>query len=95
MKEISEKLLDKKYFIFDIDGTLLDSMEMWSLADQMVIKNHLGVDVALNELKSFRDSVLYNLQNIHGDIYMIFYDEIIKLLGLDMTAEEYSEERKG
>ena len=64
MKEVNESLLDKKYFIFDIDGTLIDSMGMWTYIDQIIIQKHLGIEVSADELKIFRDSVLYNLGNI-------------------------------
>ena len=92
MKEITSEILEKKYFIFDIDGTLIDSMGMWNLVDQQVIFNQLGVMVDIDEIKAFRDSVIYNNQNVHGDIYMTYYAELIKYLGLDMTPEQYREE---
>ena len=92
MKNIRE-ILDRKYFIFDIDGTLIDSMGMWNLVDQEVLFKHLGRTVDLMEIKAFRDSVIYNSQNVHGDIYMTYYEELIKAYGLDMTAEQYRQER--
>lgn len=89
MKKITDKLLDKKYFIFDIDGTLVDSMGMWNLVDQINIYNQIGVTVPLEDIKLFRDSVLYDPKNVGGNIYDIFYQEVVDEFGLDITAEEY------
>lgn len=89
MREITGKLLDKKYFIFDIDGTLVDSMGMWNLVDQKVLFDNFGIEVSQKDIKMFRDSVLYNTQNVHGDIYMIYYAELIKYFNLGITPEEF------
>ncbi len=93
MKQITKDLLNKKYFIFDIDGTLIDSMGMWNLVDQMVILNQTGVEVPLMDIKIFRDSVLYDNQNMQGDIYQIYYAEAIKQFGVPLTVEEFAKQR--
>lgn len=89
MKQIYSGILDKKYFIFDIDGTLVDSMGMWNLVDQKVLLDNFGINVDPMEIKMFRDSVLYNSQNVHGDIYMIYYEELIKFFNLGITVDEF------
>lgn len=94
MKKITEKLLDKKYFIFDIDGTLVDSMGMWNLVDQTTIYNQTGIVVPVEDIKMLRDSVLYDPNNIGGSIYDIFYQEVINTFGLNMTFEQYGELRR-
>ena len=93
MKQITEQLLDKKYFIFDIDGTLVDSMGMWNLVDQVTIFNKTGMTIPFEDIKTLRDSVLYADNNIDGNIYDLFYAEVIKQYGLDMTVDEYSKAR--
>lgn len=89
MKKITDKILDKKYFIFDIDGTLVDSMGMWNLVDQATIFNQTGQTIPVEDIKMIRDSVLYDPNNIGGDIYDIFYQEIVKLFGMNITSEQY------
>ena len=93
MKKISKNLLDKKYFIFDVDGTLIDSMGMWNRVDQEIIYNHTGKKVDLMEIKAFRDTVIYSYENVQGNIYLIYYAELIKKYGLDMSVAEYDYER--
>lgn len=94
MEEISKKLLDRKYFIFDIDGTLVDSMEMWNKIDQIAILKACGTFVDTDDVKTIRDSVIYGENNIGGNIYDVFYAELIGLFHLNMTVEEYKESRR-
>lgn len=89
MKEITKNLLDKKYFIFDIDGTVVDSMPMWSKIDQKAIFNAVGIMVPAEEIKAFRDSIIYSPDNIGGDIYSIYFEALINLFNLGMTVQEY------
>ena len=89
MKKITQKLLDKKCFIFDIDGTLVDSMGMWNLVDQTTIYNQTGLMIPVEDIKALRDSVLYSENNIGGNIYDIFYQEVVDRFGLNLTSEQY------
>lgn len=93
MKEITGKMLDKKYFIFDIDGTLVDSMPMWSLIDQKVLFDNFGIVVAAEDIKAFRDSILYDDRHVSGDIYSIYYEEFVKLFNLGITGKEFKKLR--
>ena len=89
MKEITERLLDKKYFIFDIDGTLVDSMVMWNYIDQKVLLDNFGISVAADDIKAFRDSILYDDRHVSGDIYAIYYEEFVKLFNLGITGKDF------
>ena len=93
MKEITDKLLNKKYFIFDIDGTLVDSMPMWNLIDQKVLYDNFGIAVAGEDIKAFRDSILYDDRHVSGDIYAIYYEEFVKLFNLGITGKEFKKLR--
>ena len=89
MKEITGKILDKKYFIFDIDGTLVDSMVMWNFIDQKVLFDNFGINVAAEDIKAFRDSILYDDRHVSGDIYAIYYEEFVKLFNLGITGKDF------
>ena len=93
MKEISKNLLDKKYFIFDIDGTLVDSMGMWNLIDQSAVISASGIFVSEEEIKMVRDAVLYSEDNLGGNIYDLFYAEMIQRYNLNLSVEEYKKLR--
>lgn len=94
MKEINNEILNKKYFIFDIDGTLVDSMGMWNIVDQQVIFNNIGQKIDLMDIKMFRDSIIYNNANLHGDIYVKYYEELINYYGLTLSVEELRSQRR-
>ena len=52
MKELSNlKLRNKKYIIFDMDGTLIDSIGIWNFADQEIIKRYGGPEIDLDKLQ--------------------------------------------
>ena len=61
MNKINAKLLDKKYFIFDIDGTLVDSMGMWNLVDQKVLLDNFGIEVSQMDIKILRDAYIVEI----------------------------------
>lgn len=77
MKKLSElKLKDKKYIIFDIDGTLIDSIGVWNRTDQKLIEEFGKVSKNLDDIQSERDDFLHNNQD--GDIYLAYCEYLIK-----------------
>ena len=90
MKKINESILNKKYFIFDVDGTLVDSMSMWNSVDQKILHDNFGIEISLMDIKMFRDSVIYDAKNVQGDIYMAYYEAIVKYFNLGVSAEEFN-----
>lgn len=68
-------LMRKKYLIFDMDGTLIDSIGIWNITDYRVIKQFSGKEVALDVIQKERDTFL---GNHHGDDIYISYCEYLK-----------------
>ena len=60
-------LKKKKYIIFDMDGTLIDSIGVWNRTDQKLIKEYANITVDLELIQQERDYFLNT--NHDGDIY--------------------------
>ena len=83
MKNLNNlKLKEKKYIIFDMDGTLIDSIGLWNVTDQKLIEEYAGITIDLNTVQLERDSFLHNNQD--SDIYLAYCDYLIKKYGLSI-----------
>lgn len=49
---------DRKYVIFDMDGTLIDSVGIWNLIDEELIKSYGAVPPSTEKIQNDRDDVL-------------------------------------
>lgn len=77
MRNLQElNLKNKKYIIFDMDGTLIDSIGVWNRTDQKLIKKYGNVNVDLDDIQIERDSFLHNNQD--SDIYLAYCEYLIK-----------------
>ena len=79
-------LTNKKVIIFDMDGTLIDSMDIWNQVDKELIK-HLGYkgNIESNIIQSQRDEKLFSKSDNPYIDYCAFLG--IKY-GSNMTGEE-------
>ena len=94
MKRLDKlKLKDKKVVIFDLDGTLIDSIGVWNMTDQKLIKDYSSVEVPLDVVQADRDYFLNN--NPSSDIYIAYCDYLINKYGLSIKdPSELSDIRK-
>lgn len=77
MKKLTDlKLKAKKYIIFDMDGTLIDSIGVWNRTDQLLIQEFGSKTVNLSLVQRERDEFLNN--NQASDIYLAYCDYLIK-----------------
>jgi phosphoglycolate phosphatase-like HAD superfamily hydrolase len=94
MKSLEElRLKDKKVVIFDLDGTLIDSIGVWNMTDQKLIHDYSGIDVELEKVQADRDYFLNN--NPSSDIYTAYCEYLINKYGLSIdNPSELSDIRK-
>ena len=87
MKRLQDlDLKSKKYIIFDMDGTLIDSIGVWNTTDQRVIKKYAGITVDLDSIQAGRDAFLHSNQD--SDIYVAYCDYLIKKYGFRIRDAE-------
>lgn len=91
MKQLPKDILSKKAFIFDVDGTLIDSMKMWSMLSELVIFERSGQVATKEDLKKLSDLAFFENSNYEGNIYHLYYQMIIEQYGLDMTVDEFKD----
>lgn len=87
MKELKNlKLKDKKYIIFDMDGTLIDSIGVWNRTDQKLIENYGNKTIDLDTIQIERDAFLHANQS--SDIYLAYCDYLIMNYNLTIKDSE-------
>lgn len=79
-------LKNKKYIIFDMDGTLIDSIGVWNITDKYIIEKYSGITVDLDDIQRERDNFLHSNQD--SDIYLAYCTYLIKKYGLSMKNPE-------
>ena len=86
MKDINElNLSNKKYIIFDLDGTLINSIGIWNKADQILISKYSKSNPDMDTIQKERDDVIRN--NANEDIYLEYCRYILKKYNLDCKDE--------
>ena len=84
MKDLNElNLKEKKYIIFDMDGTLIDSIGVWNITDQKLIEKYAGAKISLDLIQLERDSFLHS--NQESDIYLAYCEYLIKKYNLNIS----------
>ena len=87
MKELSKlRLKNKKYIIFDMDGTLIDSIGIWNRTDQKLIEEYGGKNINLDDIQLERDAFLHSNQD--SDIYLAYCEYLIERYGFTITDVE-------
>lgn len=82
----------KKLFIFDLDGTLLNSLDIWDRVDVEIIRRVSGVAPDPRELEAFRKAVLREVAD-RKDAYVLYCGAIAKRWNLDIAQEDLHAKR--
>ena len=87
MKLLNElKIKEKKYIIFDMDGTLIDSIGVWNITDQKLIEEFGNITIDLDTIQLERDSFLHSNQD--SNIYVAYCEYLIKKYGFSIKNAE-------
>lgn len=82
----------KKVIIFDLDGTLIDSIGIWNKVDEKIISNLTNnPTLEFANIQQERDEVLAKSKS--DDIYVEYCEYLRKTYKIDMTAKEILELR--
>jgi len=80
-------LKNKKVIIFDMDGTLIDSIGIWNKTDEILIKKLTNnAETQILNIQQFRDKVLAKCKS--DNIYLEYCDCLRKKYNSNMTAKE-------
>lgn len=78
---------NKKVIIFDMDGTLIDSIGIWNKTDEILIRQLSGSnEIGIEDIGQMRDSILAQCKS--EDIYLEYCDYLGKKYKSPMTAKE-------
>lgn len=87
-------LKDKKVVIFDMDGTLIDSIGVWNDIDKELIKRTGSIDIDNIDISKQRDEKLKEYSNTN-DAYLEYCGFLKEKYNSQMTKEEIKKLRYG
>ena len=85
-------LENKKLIIFDLDGTLIDSVGIWNKIDERVIKSLGGELDKILDIGKFRDKALAEF-SITSDPYSEYCGYLGKICGSNLSKQEIKDLR--
>ncbi len=79
-------LKNKKVIIFDMDGTLIDSIGIWNKTDEILIgKLTNNAETQIPNIQQIRDGILAECKS--NDIYLEYCDFLRKKYNSDMSSK--------
>lgn len=83
---------DKKLVIFDLDGTLIDSLDMWDRVDVEIVRRVSGTAPDPAEMEAFRKEILREVAD-RKDAYVLYCGAIADRWHLDVSKEDLHAQR--
>lgn len=77
----------KKLIIFDLDGTLIDSINIWNQIDVELVRRISGLEIDFEDIRSMRDDIMANTKD-GEDKYLKYFEALIKKYDSNLTPEE-------
>lgn len=76
----------KKVIIFDMDGTLIDSVGIWNKTDEILIGKLANREISVPNIQQIRDGILAECKS--DDIYLEYCDFLRKKFDSNLSARE-------
>ena len=76
----------KKVIIFDMDGTLIDSVGIWNKTDEILIGKLAKREISVPNIQQIRDGILAECKS--DDIYLEYCDFLRKKFDSNLSARE-------
>lgn len=93
MKSLEElDLKSKKIIIFDMDGTLIDSIGIWNLLDHNTVLKFADKDIDLDIIQKDRNDFFKN--NRSGEVYLNYCEFLTKKYNINVSKEDLHKKRK-
>ncbi len=92
MTEILRVLQYKKAVLFDLDGTLVDSVSLWTEADERLAIELAGAAPSREELRVFREEALRRFRN-EPDPYLRYCGLLKERYGTDLSPSQVQTRR--
>ena len=77
----------KKVIIFDMDGTLIDSIGIWNQVDAILIQRLAHISVPQDKLQQQRDQKLSEFRSVENP-YVSYCDFLAKTYDFALSPEE-------
>lgn len=91
MEKLNENILrNKEVIIFDLDGTLIDTINIWNKVDYLTLKKY-KVNISKKEIQDLRDNFLLN--NSNDNIYLNYSKYLVDKYRMSIDYETFYKER--
>ena len=91
MEKLNKEIIkNKEVIIFDLDGTLINTINIWNKVDYLVLKKY---NIKLNKtiIQDIRDNYLAN--NTEDNIYLKYSKYLVEKYNLNIDYESFYKER--
>ena len=93
MRPTEDMLRGKKAVLFDMDGTLVDSIGIWTDADELLARELTGSAPDRAEIRAFREAALRQFRG-EPEPYLCYCARLKERYGTDLTARQVQARRQ-
>lgn len=91
MEKLNETVIrNKEVIIFDLDGTLIDTLDIWNKVDYLTLKKY-NIKISASEIQNIRDN--YLLRNTEDNIYLKYSKYLVDKYNIAIDYETFYKER--